>query len=181
MTLLANRQTIRARQQSEKLQSALKYITTAISNIETVKCLNGEQHELRNFKVATGLAAHLYRSVANLRSMQIGLMQFFTVSIFVQGFWYGKNLVDTGEAKAADVLTTFWAVLMAMHSLATVMPQFIVLSKGQAAGANLAMLVNQIPRCDQQLEAQGQTKPQRCLGDIEFRNVWPPPPCIVIR
>ncbi|USP82473.1 putative ABC transporter [Curvularia clavata] len=169
--LIENRQSLCAHQQSEKLHSALKYITTAISSIETVKCFNGEQYELRNFKTAAGLAARLYRSVANFRSMQIGLMQFFTISIFVQGFWYGKRLVDTGEGSAADILTTFWAVLMAMSGLSAAMPQLIVLTKGRVAGANLAMLVKQIPACDQQLELQGQTKPKRCIGDIEFKKV----------
>lgn len=166
-----NRQSLWARQQSEKLHSSLQYITTAISSIDTVKCFNGEQYELRNFKAAADLAARLYRSVANFRSMQIGLMQFFMISIFVQGFWYGKHLVDTGEGSAADILTTFWAVLMAMSGLSAAMPQLIVLTKGRVAGANLAMLVKRIPACDQQLEVQGQTKPKRCIGDIEFKKV----------
>lgn len=169
--LIEKLQSLRARQQSEKLQSALKYVTTAISSIETVKCFNGEQYELRNFKAAAGHAASLYRCVANFRSMQIGLMQFFTISIFVQGFWYGKNLVNTGEGSAGDILTTFWAVLMAMSGLSAAMPQLIVMTKGRVAGANLAMLVKQTSACGQQRESQGQIKPKRCIGDIEFKKV----------
>jgi ATP-binding cassette subfamily B (MDR/TAP) protein 1 len=172
LTLVANRQSLRAREQSEKLQSALRCITTAVSSIEAVKSFNGERHELHNFKKTSGLAARLYRRVANLRSMQIGIMQFFTISIFVQGFWYGKYLVDNGDGDAAHILTTFWAVLMAMSCLASTMPQLVVLNKGQAAGANLTMLMKQISASDQQLELRGNVKPTMCLGDIEFRNVW---------
>ncbi|EUC43512.1 hypothetical protein COCMIDRAFT_7071 [Bipolaris oryzae ATCC 44560] len=171
LTLIANRQLFRTREQSEMLQAALKYMTTAISNIEVIKSLNGEQHELQIFEKTACLAARLYRRVANFRSMQIGIMQFFTISIFVQGFWYGKYLVGNGDGEASDILTTFWSVLMATSSLASVMPQLVVLTKGREAGANLGMLIEHNPTSDQQLELQGHIKPARCLGTIEFITV----------
>lgn len=102
--------------------------------------------------------------------MQIGLVQFFTFSMFVQGFWYGKHLIDSGENRAADILTTFWAVLMAISSMTQLMPQMVVLQKGKAAGASLNMLMKSISSHDQ-LESSGQTKPARCVGNIEFRKV----------
>jgi ATP-binding cassette subfamily B (MDR/TAP) protein 1 len=170
-SLIANWLSFRAREQSEKLQSALKYVTTAISSIETVKCFNGERQELQKFKSIASTAAGLYRRVANFRSMQIGIMQFFTISVFVQGFWYGNHLVDTGDSNAGDVLTTFWAALMAMSGMTTLMPQLIVLQKGKAAGASLAVLMKRISTSHQQLESQGQTKPARCPGDIKFEKV----------
>lgn len=171
LTLVANRQLIRTREQSEMLQATIKYMTTAISNIEAVKSLNGERYELQIFEKTAGLAARLYRRVANFRSMQIGIMQFFTISIFVQGFWYGKYLVGNGDGGAADILTTFWSVLMATSSLASVMPQLVVLTKGREAGANLAMLMEHKPTSHQELELQGHIKPARCPGTIEFRKV----------
>ncbi|ENI10013.1 hypothetical protein COCC4DRAFT_124719 [Bipolaris maydis ATCC 48331] len=171
LTLVANRQLLRTREQSEMLQAALKNMTTAISNIEAVKSLNGEQYELHIFEKTAGLAARLYRRVANFRSMQIGIMQFFTISIFVQGFWYGKYLVGNGDGEASDILTTFWSVLMATSSLASVMPQWVVLTKGREAGANLAMLMEHNPTSDQQLESRGHIKPAQCLGTIEFSKV----------
>lgn len=156
------------------LQVALKYMTTAISNIEAVKSLNGEQYELYIFEKTAGLAARLYRRVANFQSMQIGIMQFFTISIFVQGFWYGKYLVDNGDGEASDILTTFWSVLMGTSSLASVMPQSVVLTKGREAGANLAMLMEHNPTSGQHLESRGHIKPVRCLGTIEFSKVCLP-------
>jgi ATP-binding cassette subfamily B (MDR/TAP) protein 1 len=169
--IVAKRLSLRSHEQARKLQSALKYITTLIQNIETVKCFNGEQYELQNFTKIVGVAASLYRHVANLRSVQIGLMQFFTLSVFVQGFWYGSHLVDNGKADPGKVLTTFWAALMAISGITQVLPQFIVLQKGKMAGAKLSIVMKQISTNDQQLELQGRTMPSRCPGDIEFRHV----------
>jgi ATP-binding cassette subfamily B (MDR/TAP) protein 1 len=170
-TYISNRLTKRAHAQAEKLQSALKYITTAIQSIETVKCFNGERYELQKFTNIVHAAAVLYRRVASLRSMQIGLIQFFTLSVFVQGFWYGTHLVDTGEVNPGEVFTTFWAALTAISGVTSFVPQLIVLQKGKIAGAHLRMLMMQMSTSDQLLESQGQIKPARCLGDIEFKQV----------
>ncbi|KAE8861948.1 hypothetical protein PTNB73_07502 [Pyrenophora teres f. teres] len=170
-SLVSNRLSVRVREHGEKLEFALKYITTALSNIETVKCFNGERHELQVFTKIVSIAAGLYRRVANLRSIQIGIMQFFTVSVFVQGFWYGSHIIDTGASDAGKVLTTFWAALMAMSGVTSLMPQLIVLHKGKTAGGKLMMLMKQISTSDCQLESQGHIKPSRCPGDIEFKHV----------
>lgn len=168
---ISHRLSIPALAQAEKLQHALKYITSAIQNIETVKCFNGERHELQNFTKIASQAAHLYRRVANLRSLQIGVMQFFTLSVFFQGFWYGSHLVDSGNRNAGQVLTTFWAALMAIEGITGFLPQFIVLQKGKMAGSRLWVLMKQISTSDDHQGRRGQLKPTRCIGDIEFRKV----------
>jgi len=170
-SLVSSRLSARVREHGDKLQSALKYITTALSNIETVKCLNGERHEIQVFTKIVSVAARLYRRVANLRSLQIGIMQFFTISVFVQGFWYGSHKIDSGASDAGKVLTTFWAALMAISGITSLMPQLIVLQKGKTAGAKLIMLIKKISTNDSQLESQGHTRPRRCPGDIEFKHV----------
>lgn len=168
---VAKRLSLRAHEHAENLKSALKYITTAVTSIETVKCFNGERYELHVFTSIATITASLYRSVANFRSMQISIMQFFTISVFVQGFWYGSHLVETGESDPEQVLTTFWAALMAMSGMTQIMPQLIVLQQGKMAGARLSVLMNQISTSDQQFESQGKLRPERCKGQLEFRKV----------
>ncbi|KAF1913806.1 P-loop containing nucleoside triphosphate hydrolase protein [Ampelomyces quisqualis] len=170
-SFIAHRLSIRANEQAVKLQSALKYIANAIQSIETVKCFNGEQYELHMFTKITGMAASIYMRVANLRSLQIGVMQFFTLSVFVQGFWYGTHLVKSGDRNVGQVITTFWAALMAIQGITGFLPQFIVLQKGKMAGAHLRLLMDQISSNDQRHEMDGDWKPKRCSGDIEFRQV----------
>ena len=168
---IATKLSTRAHKQAGKLQEALKYITNAIQSIETVKCFNGEKYELQNFTKIAAHAAGLYKHVANLRSMQIGVMQFFTLSVFFQGFWYGSHLINTGDKNAGEVITTFWAALMAIQGITGFLPQFIVLQKGRMAGSRLQVLMEQISTSDQRRELQGQSKPTRCTGDIEFLQV----------
>jgi ATP-binding cassette subfamily B (MDR/TAP) protein 1 len=170
-SFIAHRLSIQANEQADKLQSALKYITNAIQSIETVKCFNGEPYELQGFTKITAIASTLYTRVANLRSMQIGTMQFFTLSIFVQGFWYGSHLVKSGDKNAAQVITTFWSALMAIQGITGFLPQLIVLQKGKIAGAHLRLLMDQTVASDQRHEMDGRLKPMRCPGDIEFRRV----------
>jgi ATP-binding cassette subfamily B (MDR/TAP) protein 1 len=162
---------IRANQQANKLHLALKYITNAIQSIETVKCFNGEKYELQIFTKITGLAADIYLGVTHLRSIQIGAMQFFTVSVFVQGFWYGSHLVKSGDRNVGQVITTFWASLLAIQGITGFLPQFIVLQKGKAAGGRLQLVMMQISTNDRSQETEGELRPSRCPGDIEFRKV----------
>lgn len=166
---LSARVSRRIHEQADMLQQALKYITNGLQNIETVKCFNGEWHELHNFSKIAAQAAKLYNRVANLRSLQIGFMQFFTISIFCQGFWYGSHLVRSGERNAAQVITTFWAALMGIQGITGFLPQFIVLQKGRVAGARLRTLIKD--RSGQIEESNHGTKPEECIGKIEFRNV----------
>ncbi|KAH7402489.1 multidrug resistance protein-like protein 2 [Pyrenochaeta sp. MPI-SDFR-AT-0127] len=168
---VAARLSMWAHEQAEKLQHALKFVTGAIHNIETVKCFNGEQYELQTFTHIASLAAGLYKRVANLRSMQIGIMQFFTLSVFFQGFWYGSYLINSGKRDAGQVITTFWAALMAIQGITGFLPQFIVLQKGKMAGAQLRLLMKQISKSDQQQEIKGRLRPAKCPGDLEFRHV----------
>lgn len=174
---IARRLSIRASEQEDKLQTALRYITNAIQSIETVKCFNGERYELKVFTDITALAATIYMRVANLRSLQIGVMQFFTLSVFVQGFWYGTHLVRQGDRSAGQVITTFWAALMAIQGITAFLPQFIVMQKGRSAGTHLGLLMHQISASDQNHDMDGKLKPVRCPGGIEFRQVcYPCPP-----
>jgi ATP-binding cassette subfamily B (MDR/TAP) protein 1 len=168
---ISARVSMRILEQAEILQQALKYITNAIQNIEMVKCFNGERHELQSFTTIATQAASLYRRVANLRSMQIGIMQLFTLSIFCQGFWYGSHLVETGDRNPGDVITTFWAALMGIQGITGFLPQLIVLQKGKIAGSRLRVLMKELSTRDKNEARECKIKPDKCAGDIEFRNV----------
>lgn len=161
----------RAHEQSDTLQEALKYVTNAIRNIETVKCFNGERFEFQRYASVIARAGSLYSSQAQVRSLQLGFMQFFTLSIFVQGFWYGSHLIFNEERNSAQIMTTFWAAMMAVQGVTAFMPQFIVLQKGKVAGARLRALASQTSKVDGLVEAGGQLKPERCMGHIQLKKV----------
>ncbi|KAF2643236.1 P-loop containing nucleoside triphosphate hydrolase protein [Massarina eburnea CBS 473.64] len=160
----------RAHEQSDMLRQALALVTNIIRNIETIKYFNGEHFENQRYSTAIARSGGAYKKQANIRSIQLGVTQFFTYSIFVQGFWYGSSLVINGERDSGQVLTTFWAALMAVHAVTAFMPQFIVLQKGKVAGARLRALVVQMTNDNSEVENTGHAKPERVFGDIEFKH-----------
>ena len=162
---------IRVQKHAAKLESVLKYFTSAIQNIETVKSFNGEKHELQNFRKLVTRAGRLYNRVANYRSMQIGFMQFSTLLVFFQAFWYGDHLVRTGNINIGQVITTFWAALMAIQGVTGILPQFIVLQKGKIAAARLRLLMMPALTDNRQQDLRDPIKPAQIVGDIEFRKV----------
>jgi ATP-binding cassette subfamily B (MDR/TAP) protein 1 len=178
MAFLSKRLSRCAHEQSDKLQQALKYVTSAIQNIETVKCFNGERYELRRYMGAITLAGNFYRRQASFRSAQIGLMQFYTISIFFQGFWYGSYLVTAGKDNQGNVVTTFWTSLMAVQAVTEFLPQLIILQKGKVTAARLRAVMAHMSRFDRVEGAAGGNRPGQSVADIQLSKVCCCVPCL---
>lgn len=160
--------------QETELSLASKLANGALSAIETVKCFNGQAFEFEQYKTVVMEAAKYYMKQALSNSLQIGFVRFVTTAMFVQGFWYGGYLVRTGKTSAGDVLTTFWACLMATKAIEDILPHMLVLEKGRAAGAAMKAILEQVSRGLKVESITGQTAPRFCDGDIEVRDVrWP--------
>lgn len=155
----------------EALTKASKLANVSISSIDTVKCLNGQDFEIWSYATAVKEAAKFYLQQARSNALQIGFVRFVTLSMFVQGFWYGTHLVNAGKRTPGDVLTAFWACLMATQTIEQILPQMIVLEKGRAAGATLSALLTQMKRGRKILKMLGGNSPEYCDGDIQIKNV----------
>lgn len=171
MYFLSGRLSKAAHEQADKLQQALKYITSAITSIETVKCFNGERFELRRYIGAIGIAGGLYKRQAHYRSAQIGFMQAYTLSIFFQGFLYGSYLVRAGKANPGNVATTFWTSLMAVQGITEFLPQLIILQKGKVAASRLRTVMAHLESAAHNEIPMRGVRPNRCVGDIQFSKV----------
>ncbi|KAL8826729.1 MAG: hypothetical protein Q9170_007293 [Blastenia crenularia] len=156
--------------QAEALSTASKLANNALHVIDTTKCFNGQDFETWQYAKAIKKAATKYLSQAMANALQIGLTRFTTQSMFVQGFWYGSYLVSKGKKDPGQILTAFWACLMALQAVEQILPQMIVLEKGRAAGATLATILTQMGK-SRRVITTGNLKPKFCEGDIEVRNV----------
>lgn len=157
--------------QREHLSEATRTANRAFTAIEIVKAFNGQSYERNNFAKAAAKAAEAYREQAHANAMIIGFIRLITLSMFVQGFWYGGRLVRRGHASAEDVMTTFWSCLMATQSLELILPQMILLEKGRAAGSGLKALLVTVERGRRVFNMKGGTVPKKCEGEIEIRDV----------
>ncbi|KAJ5804789.1 uncharacterized protein N7518_001092 [Penicillium psychrosexuale] len=157
--------------QQAELTEASKVANNAITNIDTVKCLNGQAFEHRNFAERIERSATHYLRQARLNSLQIAIIRWMMFGMFVQGFWYGSSLARAGKLTSGEVLRTFWACLTAAQSVEQVLPQMIVMEKGKVAGVALKSII-QCRREDKIVsEVKGTRYPEHCEGDIEIKNV----------
>lgn len=158
--------------QKEHLAEATRAANRAFTAIEIVKAFNGQCYERKVFAKMVAKAAEAYREQAHANATIIGFIRLITLSMFVQGFWYGSRLVRRDQASAEDIMTTFWSCLMAMQSLELILPQMILLEKGRAAGAGLKALLVNVQGGRQALDMRGGgAVPKRCEGEIEIRDV----------
>ena len=156
--------------QMEQLDIATKLVSTAFSAIDTVKCFNGQDHELWQYAETIKKAARYYMSQARANALQIGFVRFMMLSLFVQGFWYGSHLVADGKKTSGQILTAFWACLMATQTFEQILPQMIVLEKGRAAAATLEALFKKVGQGENIVVMTGGKSPNYCEGDIHVRN-----------
>ena len=156
---------------SQSLLNATKLATTAISKIETVKCLNGQNHEIWQYTVAIKIAAKNFLVQARANALQFGLLRLLTLGMFVQGFWYGSSLVRKGSKSTGNIVTAFMAALIAAQSIEQMLPQLLVLEKGRAAGATLKATQRQIERGQRIGRLHGTKQLPNLQGAIELQNV----------
>src|SRR5438270_9963 len=62
------------------------------------------------------------------------------------GFWYGGLQVHAGQTTAGDVVTTFWACLIATKAFEDVLPHSIIIRKSQVAATSLRAVLDKVER-----------------------------------
>ena len=157
--------------QMDELTSASKLANNSISSIDTVKFFNGQDFEIWQYARVIRRAANFYLAQARVNAFQIGLVRFVTSIMFVQGFWYGSHLITTGRKNPGQILTAFWACLMATQTIEQILPQILVLEKGRASAATLKAMLTQMEKGRMTTRMKGGTTPEYCEGDVEVRNV----------
>lgn len=167
--------------QKEHLAEASKSTNRTVSNILNVKCLNGQVFELGVFSTALKLAAKSYRLQMHNQALQMGITQFISLAMFMQGFWYGGILVLTSSddesvtegigTTPGDIMISTWSCLMAVQHFQMMVPHLYSLERGKFAGAYLRSILRKIR------ESQGGKKGETSIrlaefdGKLKFHNV----------
>jgi len=158
--------------QAAELLAAAKIAKNALTAIDTVKCYNAQDFEAWQYADIVKKAAVQYLSQARANALQIGFVRLMTLSLFVQGFWYGSYLVTNGKRTSGQVLTAFWGCLMATQTFEQILPQIIVLEKGRSAGATLATILARMSQGDRIAQTTAtRISPRYCDGDVQFHDV----------
>ncbi|KAL7422237.1 ATP-dependent permease [Cryptotrichosporon argae] len=156
-------------------------VERATAAIATVKAHNAQAAEHARFARPIARARASLVRQAHMWAWVVGLSDFFLLAIFVVGFWYGAKVVNDGKTDVGNVMTVFWACLLASSFLQTAVPQLTVLSKGKTSLASLLTIVAtpepavSSPRSPTFRNSAGDSlrkiRPQRCHGEFTLRNV----------
>ena len=166
--------------QELEMAKASNFAINALSSIDTVKCFNGQDFELRQYVCAIRKAATFYLKQALNNGCQIGFVRFALTSMFVQGFWYGSYLVRKGDSSSGTVVTTFWSCLMATRAWEDILPHLNVLEKGRAAAIALKDILDKAEDCGKIAKTATGITPKFCDGDIEVREVRRPRAYVIL-
>lgn len=116
------------------------------SAIATVKAFNAETGETDRFLEVGERMKRNYNKLTMLWGLRLGVAQFFLLMSFVQGFWYGNVLVDSGELDSGAVTEIFWATFLASTSLQSVIPWINAIETGKQGMAGLLNLLRKEPQ-----------------------------------
>jgi ATP-binding cassette, subfamily B (MDR/TAP), member 1 len=159
--------------QSERLQESMSHVVRVLGAIETIKFFNGQSAELSKTRQKFNETRKCYIRYAGLNALALGFAQLCTLGMFVQGFWYGSVLIHSGRKNPGQVMTAFWATLVATQGIAQILPHFATLEKGKIAAMKLRNLCFGSDRQRTVTSAKGKI-PRSCKGKIIFNNVSDP-------
>lgn len=117
----------------EQMQIASNNANWAIHCLETVKMFNRELTEIKNFDNSIKLAKKLYLRFCQFLCLQLGLCRALSLTMFVQGFFFGSYLVRHNKVSSGDVLTVFWCCITVAQSFNSISIQMVLIKKGQVA------------------------------------------------
>ena len=154
--------------QSVALGEASKYISSAISVIETVKCFNAQEYEASNYKGAIQRAAEYRIAQARWNALQSGFLQFAAFTLSAQSFWFGSFLVSRNDADAKTVMTAFWSATIAVEAVMQLMPLLSVFERGRSASASLSDI---LAYDNEESSEETRCVLEQCRGSLEFKDV----------
>ena len=116
---------------------AAKITITAVSAIQMVKSYNGQKFEVSQYMKSLRGAAKYFTQQSQVAALQMGLIRVFSLSMFVQGFWYGRRLMQKNSKTSGDIVTVFWSCLIFASALQAILPRLVTLQKGLSAAERL--------------------------------------------
>lgn len=169
-------------------------VERATSAIATVKVHNAQKSESERFERLVDRGVSNLVKQAYVWATSTSLTDFFLLSTFVVGFWYGAKVVRDGKATPGTVMTVFWACLLGATYLQMVVPQLMTITKAKNSMASLRTIIKDDPTitsADNPFSPVGspvsptfavagpkarplsikRIRPTRCRGEFNLRNI----------
>ncbi|KIJ57988.1 hypothetical protein HYDPIDRAFT_53460, partial [Hydnomerulius pinastri MD-312] len=148
---------------------AASIVTRVVSTIAGVKASNAASYE-HTLLSRVPIAVPALPKIWGITS---GTSQFVSMAMFVQGFWFGAHLVREGKNQPGDIMSVFWACLIATSNLQMAVPLMVVLAKGKAAAAELVSLISSSASAssNKKIRDLRRITPRTFTGDFTLSNL----------
>ncbi|PVG03933.1 P-loop containing nucleoside triphosphate hydrolase protein [Serendipita vermifera] len=126
--------------------SASTIVDRAINAISTVKAFNAQDLESARLNFALDLVRAAGMRCASIWSLNSTFNNFIIFAMFVQGFWFGAKLVAEDKLTTGDVLSVFWACLIAASTMQSYIVCAVSFARGKASMVTLMNLITPPPK-----------------------------------
>eukprot|EP01135_Chromosphaera_perkinsii_P011481 Nk52_evm6s2415 gene=Nk52_evmTU6s2415 len=141
----------------------------ALGNIRTVAAFGGQGKEMQRYRGFLGEALRMNIKKGVALGANFGSLYFIMFATYALGFWFGSNRVAAGVMSSGDVVTAFFAIIIASEAIGQAMPFMQTAGKGRSAAAKIFSIVDLKSSIDPFSE-EG-VRLESLLGDIEFKEV----------
>ncbi|ETI26967.1 hypothetical protein G647_10066 [Cladophialophora carrionii CBS 160.54] len=158
---------------NEELAFTSKIASNCIKNIVTVICCNTQEEEAKSYTAAIKRAAAFAMKQAFSSALQASYsVAISSIGSFLHtGFWYGGAQVHSTQTTAGEVVTTFWACLIATKAFEDILPHGVIIQKSQVSATALQAILNKVGQGKLRSRKVAGLSPQFCEGNIEMREV----------
>ncbi|NXU57527.1 MDR1 protein, partial [Turnix velox] len=141
-----------------------------LTAIRTVVAFNGQQKALAKYDANLEMARSVGVKKSVTTNISLGVSQFLIFGSYALAFWYGTKL--TAEDEHYDigrVLIVFFSVLIGAFSLGQGAPNLESVANARGAAYEVYQIINKKRLIDS--SSKEGYKPEKLIGEIEFRNV----------
>ncbi|ODV73329.1 ATP-binding cassette a-factor transporter STE6 CYBJADRAFT_127994 [Cyberlindnera jadinii NRRL Y-1542] len=112
---------------------AAKVLDWSLISAKIVRLFSARDIEYEKFSRKVTDCKDAYTKLSLVSSINMGIVRFIILCMFVQGFWFGSDQIGRGNVSSGDVLTCFTSCLMIGETLRSTLPQIITIQKAIVA------------------------------------------------
>uniref|UniRef100_A0A3B4BAP2 Uncharacterized protein n=1 Tax=Periophthalmus magnuspinnatus TaxID=409849 RepID=A0A3B4BAP2_9GOBI len=140
-----------------------------LSAIRTVFAFNGQEKEIKRYKVNLVDAKNMGIKKAISANIAMGFTFLIIYLSYALAFWYGSTLILSGEYTIGSVLTVFFVVLIGAFSIGQTSPNITAFASARGAAHKVYSIIDRVPSINS-FSDEGY-KPDSIKGNIEFKNI----------
>eukprot|EP00887_Chlorella_sp_A99_P001633 scaffold8.g1633.t1 len=163
-----------AKAEDDAFNTANVIASEGMSNIRVVAALTLEARLQRLYQEGVDPVIRQLTCTALIEGIGFGASFFIIFSSYALAFWFGGQLIEKGQATAADITTAsppILGIFMAALGMSQAQNQFPDVAKGKAAVGRVFALIDREPQARIDNMSDVGLAPETCEGRVELRRV----------